>query len=610
MLNSKDFIHAKHVILNLFQDLLGMNAFIKIFVFGFFICFIAEGIGIIPKNITFSLFLLFAFCLLVPRSFSEVGSLIALRSKTFFVSNTWIFIGAFVYLLYLFYISGFSLNRQVSFEFIVFLFSLFLLFVVISRQWEAIEQPFLYSLLGLGVVFCIYSLLLPIALSNNLFQFYPQSGYQYVYSLFGNHNHLGDFLVFSLLISFNFYIQQKKKIFLGLFLFYFVFFLFSYSRSAYMGFFVGFLLLCISYRHELANRQKKLLTGFVVGFIFFFLLLSSNVLQSSTFRSFYEMMHIIPSQKSVIEIRKEYVLQGLKGFLTYRYYGVGLSNFEYVSKMFSEMPGGWTASSHNIFMDVLVETGTLSFVVFVIFTILLLKTIKKYHTSIFAVLLLSWFVMAQFDYIHQMYSYLLLFPLFLVGMLYSHRHSGERSDSRINLVIASEAKQSLRQSRMIIISLCLFLFIFLVMYILSNIFLYQGNYKLSRAIYPLQKAAYEPELHKKEVLDKYVQLFPGEYTGFYNLGKLYDKEGIMPKAIENYEKAFWLDPFRDLPMAEKIYNFKLKYEDSKSAKRFADKVFTRLNNDTEKQVLGYDYWLFINKFCQKVYNLHCPYTLQ
>ncbi len=593
MKNSKTFQHAQHVILNLFQDLVRMNVFTKVFVLGLVICFLAEGIGIVPKNVLLPLFLAFSLCLLVPRSFSEVGSLFSLKSKSSFSGkNMWIFIGVLFYVLYLLYISSFSLNRQISFELLVYLFSLLLLFIVALKHWGEIEKPFLYSILGLGIFFCIYSVFLPFALSNNLFQFYPQSGYQYVYSLFGNHNHLGDFLVFPLLISFYLSIKQKKKVLLSLFFLYLFFFLFSYSRSAYIGFFIGFVLLCFNYRQEFLKKQRKFVIGFILGMILFFFLLSSNTLRQNNFM--YELMHIIPSQKSVVETREEYVLQGLKGFLTYRYYGVGLSNFEYGSRMFTERPGGWTASSHNIFMDVLVETGTFSFVIFVLFVILLLKTMKKNHMSIFAVLLLSWFVMVQFDYIHRMYSYLFLFPLFLVGLLYSSRQQHQQ-------IVMLNSFQHL---------ISFFLCIFLIIYITSGILLHQENYKLSRKLYPLQIQAYTLDLGQKEVVDAYTQLFPGEYLGFYQLGKRYEREGDMRVAIENYEKSFWLEPFRDLPMAGKIYDIKLRYQDEKSAKRFADKLFIRLNNDTEEQVLGYNYWLFVNKFCQKVYNLHCPYTLQ
>lgn len=571
------------------HDFYHAPAFTKVFLVGFFICFLTEGTGVISKNVVFSLFLLFPLVLF----------LFSLRiKKGLLVKNIWILPGSFIYLLYLFYLTNFSLNRQISFEFIIFLFSLFLLFVIVMQQWREVEKSFLWSLLGLGVLLSLYSFILSLGQSSALFYLYPHYGYQYVYMLFGS-NHLGEFLVFPMLISFSWYIQRKQNFFLLLFIFFLPFFLFSYSRTAYLGFFFGFILLWHNYKNELFGLQKKLVIGSIIGVILFFLLISSHMLSS-------EFAGRKVNKKSVIETRETYLLQGLKGFLTYRYYGVGVHNFEYVSRMFTETPGGWTTSSHNIFFDVLVETGTVSFVFFVIFAVLLLRTIKKNHLNIFAVLLFSWFVMAQFDYLHKLYSYLLLFPLFLAGLVC---HSAGKSPSwrttdRISVTIS--------------ILLSIFLSLFLILYITSGVLLQQGEYTRSRTIYPLQRQAYKNEIMTKNesrqdqraLLTTYTHLYPGESFGFLKIGKIYEKEGNISKTIENYEKSFWLDPFQNLSMVQTIYNMKLKHEGKRNAKKFADTVFIRLQNDTGDRPLRNEYWLFSNKFCQKVYDLHCPYTLQ
>lgn len=586
MMNSN---YLSNIIPSKGKNLMSISIFAQLFLCSFFICVFAEGTGILPRFFLLPIFVIFPLILLPFYSKNQ---------WVYGKKNVFILLGSFIYLVYLLYICLFSFNRQVSFEFVVFLFSLFLLFLVVRQKWMEIQQPLLYSILGLGILFCLYSLLVPITLHYNLFYLYPENGYQYIYSLFGSHSHLGDFLVFPLLISFYFYIQQKRKWWLLLFSFYFSFFLFSYSRTAYIGFFIGFILMCWNFRQEISKKQKKIALSLLIGSIMFFPLIATNTLQQRNFNSIFEIFHIIPVQKSVIETREGYVLQGVKGFLTYRYYGTGLGNFGYISKMFVEVPGQETASSHNVFMDVLVETGTVSFVFFIFFTVLLLRAIKKNHSSIFAVLLLSWFIMIQFDYLHQMYSYLTLFPLFLTGLLYQERYPKKISNGS-EIIIRSE-----------VIITCMFLLSFLAIYFASTILLFQKKYEFSRTIYPLQRPAYENDLDKKNLLETYIRLFPGEYTGWFFLAKTYEKEGTLIKAIENYEKGFWLDPFQNLLMAERIYDLKVKYQNKKEAKQFADKLFIRLNNDSDNEIFGYKYWLFMNKFCQKVYDLRCVYSLK
>jgi O-antigen ligase len=560
----------------------------NLLILGFLICFIVEGIGIIPSNFVFSFFLVF----------SIASFFILVKSKEdFSIQYNWITLGSLLYLLYLFYISLFSLNRQNSFEFTVYITSLFLLFFIFRQKWKEVEKYFFYIFLSLGSIFCLYSFLLPFTLNNNIFFFYPKSGYQYVYSLFGS-NHLGEFLVFPILLCAHYYLHNKRNWVLPLAVFYFIFFLFSYSRAGYIGLLIGGALLGINSWSTITKKGKTIFFTILI-FIILFIFFTSITIPLS--KNLFFLAQYVPNfDKSTIDIREAYFLQALEGFLTHRYLGVGLGNFEYVSKMFSKTPGMWTTSSHNIFLDVLVETGTVGFLGFVYFALILLRAIRKYHTSIYAVLLLSWFTMLQFDYLGTMYSYLLLFPLFLVGLLSTNK----------------TVNKKIINSRKFGIPVFILLAVFISIYIISGYFLNKKEYKLSREIYSLQTDAYKGEfkqgtiLERKKILITYVQLFPGDYWGFQQQGRIYEQEGNMNLATKSYETSFWLDPFRDLGMGERIYNLKMSYEGKKSAKRFADKLFKKLNNDSEDQAFSYQYWVFINKFCQRVYNFHCPYTLE
>lgn len=586
MMNDKYLLFAKDNFLKIFHTCKYFfkqePLYSKVCLIGFTLCFIVEGLGLLPRNITFACFILFVL---------SMGYVSLRLNSNKFVGNVWVFIGVLVYIVYLLFISLFSLNRQISFEWIVFFLMLFFLFWSLQQQWSKIEKLFLYSLLGLGVFFCMYASALK--LFPLLFLYVrPHSGYQYVYSLFGSHNHLGDFLVFPLIISFYYYIKEKKQIFLWLFISFIPFFLFSYSRSAYISFIIGFILLFYTFQKQVIKQHVSIVSStLIISILFFFL--TSNALLNSKSQGIAGFLGL--SQKSFVEDREGYILQGLKGFLEHRYYGIGPGNFEYISKQFVEIPHAWTSSSHNIFMDVLVETGTVGFVIFVFFVIVLLKTVKKNSTSIYTVLLLSWFAMVQLDYLHLLYSYLLLFPFFLVGLLDSAKP-----------IPRSFAVRHEEGGKLFIFSFCILITFFLIMYAISGVLLYQGNYALSKTIYPLQKEAYKGNFDVRV----YTTFFPGEYLGWYKSAKQSEREKKMQEAIILYEKSFWIEPYRDIMLARKIYDLKVNYQSENEAKRFADKLFRQMHNESGEKVLHYEYWLPVNKLCQKVYYLHCPYTLE
>src|SRR5262249_42479390 len=87
-------------------------------------------------------------------------------------------------------------------------------------------------LLILSLVFIVFSILFS-SPGGLLAGISPKNGYQMVFSPFGSHNHLGDFLVLSLILSCFLMVKKNYQTSLVLILIIAPFYLFSFSRSAY-----------------------------------------------------------------------------------------------------------------------------------------------------------------------------------------------------------------------------------------------------------------------------------------------------------------------------------------------------------------------------------------
>lgn len=267
----------------------------------------------------------------------------------------------------------------------------------------------------LGLALCVYSLALNLIFPMD---FIPFDGYQLVFSRFGSHNHLGDFLVLPMFISLYFLFKKGQKKYLLPLVLFFPFFIFSYSRSAYLSFiFTGSVFLTQWFLIGDSKLRKSIPALFAsLGIIITSLFFVITVFESG-YVSFLNPIH----QELVSTFglrfkhfganRPEYIRTAINSIKEKPFFGVGPGNFRYASMKYSSIPNYSTHSSHNIFFDVLVEYGFATFLIFLVFisfTVWKLMQTPSIYGYLYMALLLNF----QTDYTFRIFSIALLFCIF------------------------------------------------------------------------------------------------------------------------------------------------------------------------------------------------------
>lgn len=304
-----------------------------------------------------------------------------------------------------------SLDHLRSIPYLTFYLTLFLTFIWVFNHQAEVKRGVLWLIFSLSTVFSLYPLW-PI--------FIPEHGYQFVFSKFGSHNHLGDFLVLPLVYGVYKFMESGKKIYL-LTLIFMPLFLTSFSRSAYLTLLVSLVAIVVyfikSKRLRISSWPFLIVSTLAILATFF---LFSTVWEAKQ----------VPVLKSTNQFLKDYADLEEKFFLGNRLafgretilsfgdsplFGIGPNNFVYVSQKYTQT-GRWAYSSHNIFLDILVENGILALMVFVV--IIGLVLVKAFvNPTVYSFLALSMLINFQTDYTHTIYSFFLLFFI-LMGLIY------------------------------------------------------------------------------------------------------------------------------------------------------------------------------------------------
>jgi len=256
------------------------------------------------------------------------------------------------------------------------LFSLFLLIINISLIWSVnLKNSILFNLLFLEGVFIyllannfkyhlkkkvhlfilvpffiyIFAFITSESTSINLYpyvyQFLPQHG------VGKTHLHIGDLAALFVLVSLYYLLLNKKKAFRVVFL---------------VGIFVGFYIMLIS-----LSRTSTIMV--IAGSYFLFKGLSTSLYANRFFKYFFIIavvfvLFYISLDKSLL-LSRPYFLQSLKGFFDYPL-GVGLGNFEFISKAYLTKETGYrefSTNTHNIFLEILSGVGVFSLLFFIWF---------------------------------------------------------------------------------------------------------------------------------------------------------------------------------------------------------------------------------------------------
>lgn len=319
------------------------------------------------------------------------------------------------YILFCTVSTVFSENPQKSIYFLILQLAVYFVFIFAYNFKEIISIISIRILMIVSTLFCIYSLVI-IYFQQHLHLFVPRSGYQFVYSSFGSHNHLGDFLMMVLLYNVYIFFVQKKSIYLFLILFFLPFMTFAYSRSAYLSFIVGLSILIFQYikQHTIPIIVSKLIPigGIAICVIIFFFITVIEVKDMPILGSMHKELtkHFNLRDKKFLANREYFNIEGFKSIAEKPLFGVGPDNFVYSSRKYVVGNILISDSSHNLLIDNFTENGVIAGISFLI---MILTLFVSAEMNIFFIMSLALFINFQTDYTHRFYSLYFLFFVFL-----------------------------------------------------------------------------------------------------------------------------------------------------------------------------------------------------
>lgn len=365
-----------------------------------------EGLGIPNgREVTFYLILVMPFFLMLADLIDKRVTLYPVKLSLLFI--------LFLILTAISTTTALDFNR--SYPLLFFYLSLFLIFLWVCNHQDEIKRMVIWLIFSLAVLFSIYSLL-PLIWSRLI----PSHGYQFIFSSFGSHNHLGDFLVLALVYGVYKFMETSQKVYL-LALIFIPLFLTSFSRSGYLSLIITLIVVVIYF-----VRLKKIR---VVSVYFFLSLIIVAIATVFSFSTVWEAKQV-PVLKSANQFLQDYADLEEKFFLGNRlaffrqailsfqekpFFGIGSNNFVYASQKYTQT-NRWAYSSHNIFLDILTENGILAAVTFMaIIGRVLIKSFSV--SSVLSFIFLAMLINFQTDYTHTIYSFFLLFFI-LMGLIY------------------------------------------------------------------------------------------------------------------------------------------------------------------------------------------------
>lgn len=369
--------------------------------------FLVEGLGV--KNGHYiALFLIF-----VAPMFLFSSQLASEKKYNFPKIPTLLFLG---YMLFSIVATIFSRNISNSIEYILLYSSLILVFLYAYNNKNIVKKFLLPIIFALSILYINVSLLVLITESKNILSFIPASAYQFIYSSFGTHNHLGDFLLLPLVVStYGLFYKRHTSYSLIFIILSFPFFLLSFSRSAYLAFGITTLLIMISYwfHSRKIPLTKITLVVSLYSVLFFFIFMTGAQIKEGSLLS---PLHTQIQQtfdlgnKLPIGGREDYFRLSIMTIWENPLVGLGPHNFAYASLLYDDYFQRTSFLSHNFFLEIAAENG-LPAVIFLIGAVLAI--VYKSKKDIFFFLALVLLINFQTDYTYAFYSLLFLFFILL-----------------------------------------------------------------------------------------------------------------------------------------------------------------------------------------------------
>lgn len=359
-----------------------------------------------------------------------------------------------------------------------------------------------------------------------------------VYSTHG-HNHLAEYLCFSLPLSLAFFINSKgKKRFFwgGLMFFFLISLVFTFSRTSFL--LLPLIVFLMIREMNPSEGRKKLLEYFFIFFplalvvIIFLIPLNPFIKEQITTPNNWLTRQIIkPLQE---EPRKEYWEQTIDGFRQKPFLGWGVGTFKLISQRFQKAPSHWSSFAHNFYLQLLCEAGIFAFSAFIFFLFFSFRRARKglnlrsssQESSFFALLFSSFHSFFDFDW-----EFPIIFLTFLV--LFSFL---------INLnSYFSEDKDI---PPFFIFFLAFLSFLFGMAMILGGIYAKNGNYEKSLMVYPFSKENWLAYIEKKGEKPVSKILFFNKADGdiYFSLGEDYEREGEYERSKQMFREVTVLSP--------------------------------------------------------------------
>jgi O-antigen ligase len=459
------------------------------------------------------------------------------------------FIFYLLFLLLAFISFLFSVDKINSINHFIFYLSAFFIFLIGVNERKILEKNLKKILIVFSILFCLLSLLPK--------SFFPPTALQLVFSLYPNHNHLGDFLGLIIIYLVYSLVNKKNKKELWLLIFFIPFFLLSFSRSAYLD-----LLIILFF---LLKKPKKFFWLVVLVLVFFIFS------QQELYRFWpFSLAHPFITEKiqfqprSFLSSRPEYFSQAIKGFLEKPVFGWGLGNFIYPSNKYVSQNLQQVLSALNLPLTILTEVGIFGFLAFIGFWLAVVKKInfdKKPYYYLFFYLCLNFLT----DYTYSIYGmYLLLF--LLAGTM---------------IKINKERNFSLYPFFAIITMFFIFL------KLTGEIFLLSGQPALALQFFPYQHQVYQQLISQaygngkinkaKKIAYDYLN-----QSSFYNfettafLSDFYQQIGEDKKALESLEFYLKNNRFSNFDLVKKAYLLAKKLKGKKYADNFFAVIFNNL----------------------------------
>jgi len=556
--------------------------------------FLIEGLGMVQNHAILNYFYFTIPAVLTIAFFKR-------RQPIFFppVISTLFLIFLMIVLISTFH---FSLDKQTSFEYWLLYINIFLIFIYWYNNKEE-GKKLVERVIQFGSFMFITAFIVKTLFANSLFiQGFPKNEFNLFFSYASlKHNHLGDFIGLSIIVTVWSYFTLGKKHIISLALFLAIM-LYSFSRSAYVSLFLTFSLFFLRNINTLKNYKKHIF--FVT--IFFVIFLGMSVLLGRGFdkthplqtnlNQFAELMEI--PHKEIFGARFDYFNQAIQSWKEKPFFGLGAGNFIYGSTKYREQYMHASGSSFNIYFDILAENGIIACIIFGLITISLLRPVLLQTGNLFSPLFIYLFINFQTDYTHKIYGLFTLF--FILGAI----HYNEKGEDSFPVIFKTLSTLLLTAS----------LFIFT-----SAFFLLYSQRDQAIYVYPLNKTAYLQKIYAtianknfrgaEILIQQYQKISPGNVSTLLSFGDLFNSHKRYIQALTYYEKAYRLDRLLPFSVIEKIYLLKKKLYSSHAATNFIGEVFNFYKSFYSAREIRLYYKKSIVRFCNKTKESACVIIL-